>query len=517
MKIIQSCWFNDVTKLDGGWLSTKYHLMSWCLSSISYKRFYPELSLITDFLGKEILIDQLGLPYNNYSIEHEYSKPIIQNLWVLRKIHAYSIQTEPFIHVDGDTYLFKPFDDNLINSPLIAQNLEFDHPYYVKGYDEIKKYCHYIPSYLNQKLDGKISAVNAGILGGNEFLFFQLFKKEVDNFLNKNENVIINLDSFCFNISLEQLFFKKLADYKGLNIAYQMNEEIGYPFNYQLDRFWDLPNDCNYIHLMNYKQNPTLCEFLSQRLFVENPDLHEKAILLSRKLDNNSMISTFVINEIDDSRAPFYRLNEMLQTLGVTEFFKLPKIDFFELENFINGIKDTNEKEVLNDLFQFELQRFEFINSLPNLIELSKFKKEHSRLVNLNLKNAAIDLLKVKIGMHCQLIESKWSWAEKNEFQYQRENVNYSGNLKLDSSYFLCLVFVSSVSMQIKEQIVDPLIAIILGTIKESKNLYVEIGELVENVVLDLDGLNSTIELSDLKKAIISKIRYLLYQGVLEF
>ncbi len=41
--------------------------MSWCLSAITYKKFYPDLSPNTDILGKDILIDQLDLPYSDFS------------------------------------------------------------------------------------------------------------------------------------------------------------------------------------------------------------------------------------------------------------------------------------------------------------------------------------------------------------------------------------------------------------------------------------------------------------------
>ena len=81
MKIIQTCWFDDKDKFDGGWLSTQYHLMSWCLSAVTYKKFYPEVVLNTNVLGKEILLDQLGLPYSDFSLDQEYFQLSKEKHW----------------------------------------------------------------------------------------------------------------------------------------------------------------------------------------------------------------------------------------------------------------------------------------------------------------------------------------------------------------------------------------------------------------------------------------------------
>lgn len=104
MKVLQSCWFNNPKKMDAGWLSTEFHLMSWALSSLSIQKHYPNIELVTDNLGKEILIDKLQLPYSSVSLVQENFKPI-SFVWVLRKLYSYSIQHEPFIHIDGDAYL----------------------------------------------------------------------------------------------------------------------------------------------------------------------------------------------------------------------------------------------------------------------------------------------------------------------------------------------------------------------------------------------------------------------------
>ena len=44
-----------------------------------------------------------------------------ENLWALAKIKAYQTMNVPFLHVDGDVFIWKPFDSKLLASGLIAQ------------------------------------------------------------------------------------------------------------------------------------------------------------------------------------------------------------------------------------------------------------------------------------------------------------------------------------------------------------------------------------------------------------
>jgi hypothetical protein len=110
-KAVQTFWINDEKHLHGGWLNTKFHLLGWGLSALSFSKFFQNLELITDALGKDILIDQLQLPYTSVSLAQENFQPANDKIWVLRKIYSYSLQNEPFLHVDGDAFLFSPFDD----------------------------------------------------------------------------------------------------------------------------------------------------------------------------------------------------------------------------------------------------------------------------------------------------------------------------------------------------------------------------------------------------------------------
>lgn len=46
------------------------------------------------------------------------------------KYLAYSNQKEPFIHIDGDVFIWKPFSKEIETADLIAQNKEVGTKYY---------------------------------------------------------------------------------------------------------------------------------------------------------------------------------------------------------------------------------------------------------------------------------------------------------------------------------------------------------------------------------------------------
>jgi len=108
MKIIQSFWSGNRTdfKNDFGWYSNKYHWISWILSSNQLSKHHSNLELYTDTFGYEILIKKLDLPYTKVYVVLDELNSYNPNLWAISKIKTYELQTEPFLHVDGDVFVW---------------------------------------------------------------------------------------------------------------------------------------------------------------------------------------------------------------------------------------------------------------------------------------------------------------------------------------------------------------------------------------------------------------------------
>src|SRR5215213_9355428 len=105
MKIVQSFWtkpflqageFLIDSRMNGGWLDRKYNYFSWALSCLQLRKYYSEVELVTDNLGKFILIDCMQLPYTKVVVRLNEIDHYDSSLWALGKIFAYSLQTTPF-------------------------------------------------------------------------------------------------------------------------------------------------------------------------------------------------------------------------------------------------------------------------------------------------------------------------------------------------------------------------------------------------------------------------------------
>jgi hypothetical protein len=121
MRAVWSFWSKpSQARTNIGWYSDLHHLLAWGLSLQTAGRHYPETVLITDRAGKKLLIDQLGLPFVHVSTELERLAHVDSGWWALGKLVAYSIQDQPFIHIDSDAFLWKALPRHLIGSQVFA-------------------------------------------------------------------------------------------------------------------------------------------------------------------------------------------------------------------------------------------------------------------------------------------------------------------------------------------------------------------------------------------------------------
>ncbi|MBD1865417.1 MULTISPECIES: DUF6734 family protein [Trichocoleus] len=107
------------------WFSEKHHLLAWILSLETARKHYPETALVTDDAGAKMLIDGLGLEFDSVTTELNALQAQDPDWWILGKLWAYRSQTQPFIHVDNDVFLWKPLPPVVNTAPVLAQNPEY--------------------------------------------------------------------------------------------------------------------------------------------------------------------------------------------------------------------------------------------------------------------------------------------------------------------------------------------------------------------------------------------------------
>jgi hypothetical protein len=126
MRAVWSFWSKPFqARKNIGWYSDLHHLLAWGLSVQTAQRHYPETMLITDRPGKKLLVEQLGLPFVHVSTELDRLANADSGWWALGKILAYSLQDQPFVHIDTDAFLWKPLPRQLTGSPVFALCPEF--------------------------------------------------------------------------------------------------------------------------------------------------------------------------------------------------------------------------------------------------------------------------------------------------------------------------------------------------------------------------------------------------------
>lgn len=304
MKIVQSYWshpshFKDERKFGrtkGGFLDELFHYMGWALSCLTLKKFYKKIELVTDKEGEALFINQFNLPYSSVSVCLDELNGYHPELWAIGKIKAYQIQTEPFLHVDGDIFIWKKFGDKAFHKkPLIVQNIDLDYAWYKEMMKAIETHFEFVPTeiYEAYKIRKDFTAINAGIIGGADLGFFQEYTNKAFEFVDKNVECLKSVNIGLFNNVFEQYLFYCLAKAENKNIEPLFNLKPHSEFT-ELMNFNLVPNFCSYIHLMGFaKKNIFACEQIEMRLKYEFPKYYAHFIKLFPKPFFNSPENRF--------------------------------------------------------------------------------------------------------------------------------------------------------------------------------------------------------------------------------
>ncbi len=125
MKAVWTHWTTAfAARPSGGWPTTAHYLLSLVLSLRTARPHHELTCLSTDTAGANLLIDQIGLEYDQVSTRLDHLAHYDGDWWNLGKLHTYRSQKEPFVHVDSDVYLWQGLVDRLTDAPVLAQNPE---------------------------------------------------------------------------------------------------------------------------------------------------------------------------------------------------------------------------------------------------------------------------------------------------------------------------------------------------------------------------------------------------------
>lgn len=291
-KIVQTLWTKPVfegknyeiqNRFQCGWLSKKYNFISWALSCLQFRKYYESVELVTDKRGKHLLIDILKLPYTDVKVELDCLNHYPTSLWTLPKLFTYKIQKDPFIHTDGDVYIWGKFGKSIEEARLCSQQLVIDHKPQYYAMEEIEACLSFIPNCIKkEKADNKILYFsNAGLLGGTDLDFFQEFANLSFEFVDKNLSNLSDIKSGNFGMIFEEYLFYCLAKEKGIEITYFLEPLIDDFTGTKLVDFETVPSKTRFIHpIGSYKKYQSICDLLESTMLMNYPDYYFKIMKL---------------------------------------------------------------------------------------------------------------------------------------------------------------------------------------------------------------------------------------------
>ena len=287
MNIIQTLWCGGrkLTESPFWWNHAEYNLMSWALSCMSLKEQFGKVTLYTDTEGAKTLIDTLKLPYAEVVVNFDGFDCLTCH-WTLAKVRAYSLQTEPFLHIDGGIYLTQPLQPNITQAGLIAQNKERCTEYYrgminrFLSVDGLKL----APQFAGVLKSDNMPSYNLGFCGGNDLDFFGRFCGEVEKFFWDND---FNGEKFrnadiSANVVYEQMFFSIMARDEGKDIA-TIHPGTIRDNGYRADEFCDLTHygQRRFVHILGgHKRTQRTCRMVERTLLLKYPELFERIAVL---------------------------------------------------------------------------------------------------------------------------------------------------------------------------------------------------------------------------------------------
>jgi len=275
----------------------------WSDANPEEKFFFKEIAAVSNYFAKQhgyetvLYTDVSGnlllnkIDYDNIILMPEnLLNKFPKTGWSLGKLLATSMIKEPFFHLDFDLFLFKPLEENIINSPITFLHDEIwmdailaNSSFVLKKKPELLKNLNNYRSY------------NCAIFGGKDYKTFNevskyIYEYAIENaeFLEKistqqrtfKNKKIVN-DYLYLAMILEQLWLPQIIKLKGFDLKTILH-------NSKMDKFIN----------KNYAEDIDTKNFTKQtRNFEHDKEYREYFWLLNKEASNKGYIHFFAKNK----------------------------------------------------------------------------------------------------------------------------------------------------------------------------------------------------------------------------
>jgi hypothetical protein len=272
--------------------------MAWALSLITVAAFFPRTMLITDTRGADLLINRVGLEFDVVSSALDELPTSSSDWWNLGKLRAYSLIEEPFIHFDGDVFLWKPLASELLTADLVVQNPEpapaDDSTYYKPSFvfNSLVSAGGWVPPAYTSYLSAPgAQAFCMGIIGGKDLGLIRDFAGQAEELMlserNKAAWKAMRREGYQPEVLIEQYLlaavcYHRRSEGRTINVRHLFpSQALAFDEAAAVSR--------GYTHLIAAaKYDHRILRHLGRRLQAMNPTIYNRCIALLREADRST-------------------------------------------------------------------------------------------------------------------------------------------------------------------------------------------------------------------------------------
>ena len=277
MKAIYTFWSKPLINNFARCKSEKNFILMFVYSMLWSAKWFEKVELNTDEYGYNIFkyFENSKIKIKNTLNDFEGLDSYL--FWAYPKIYSLTLQDEPFIHIDGDIFIFRRLPEDLFSGDFGFQNLEIAH--YERAYSKLinfyDKNYYFKPSVWSNNLK---TAINCGLMYFKNPILAKNFHKDVKKyFIDIDDKFAAQLKTELQDvIKTTYITYPLLFEQYYLNcfINSLENKKINYLLsNEQVEKEEKGQSIIQgYVHLIEDKNNPYYINNINQRFMLEFPE-----------------------------------------------------------------------------------------------------------------------------------------------------------------------------------------------------------------------------------------------------
>lgn len=231
---------------------------------LAIANFYiKQLGFKTTFFGNDISLElHKNIEFDYFKIiPNDFINSMPKCFWSMSKLYALRQTNSPFLHIDSDLFITKPFTENFLQNDVVCFHSET-----FVNFIQLQKLFDIRPK---ECLNFPVISYNCGVMGGQDFNSWHKAIDIVFNFLIENKYYLENIadhynnDSRYENIFYPSVLFEQIWLYQVLKFLGKNNiKELIMGMKDWKGNFAKLTRKTGYIHLMETKS-----EFAQKKTF----------------------------------------------------------------------------------------------------------------------------------------------------------------------------------------------------------------------------------------------------------